>query len=45
MSTVRPHEVLLDIAERIENIPSNVWKELCNDNPRGFACSAALRQS
>lgn len=41
--TLRPHEVLNEIIERIENLPSNVYDEIMSESPRGFACSAALR--
>lgn len=42
-TTLRPHEVLREIIERIDTIPGNVYDEIASDNPRGFACSAALR--
>lgn len=43
LPTFRPHEVLCEIIDRIEDIPKNVLDEISSDNPRGFACSAALK--
>lgn len=43
LPTLRPHEVLCEIIDRIEDIPKNVIKEILSESPRGFACSAALK--